>query len=181
MACDLTSGRDIPCIDAKPGIDDFYLIPRVALGADAFTLTGNEVTALDLSITEVFKYQLRGDDENIFTQTKPDNGRQSGATAFDQEFVVKLKKVDKATSAELNIVSKSTPNVVVKDNQGNYRLMGISEGCYCIIEEASGGAKTDFSGYTITFQATEFDSAPFLDAATITALDGLVSATNITP
>ena len=181
MACDLTSGREIPCIDAKPGIDDFYLIPRTSLGAGAFTLTGNEVTGLDVLITEVFKYQLRGDDENIFTQTKPDNGRSSGATAFDQEFVVKLKKIDKATSAELNIVSKSTPNVVVKDNQGQYRLMGISEGCYSIIEEASGGAKTDFSGYTVTFSATEFESAPFLDAATITALDGLVSATNITP
>lgn len=181
MACDITSGRAIGCVDAKPGIDDFYLIPRTDLGAGAYTIAGNEVTGIDVSITEVFKYSLRGDDENVFTQTKPDNGRASGASVFNQEFVVKLKKVDKLTSAELNIVSKSTPNVIVKDNQGNYRLMGLSEGCYSVIEEVSGGAKSDFSGYTITFSATEFETAPFLDSATISALDGLVSVTTITP
>lgn len=181
MACDITTGRNIPCLDAKPGVDRFFLIPRTDLGADAFTLTNNEVTSLDISITEAFEYKLGGHDENVFTQTKPDNGRASGATVFDQEFVAKLKKVDKATSAELLIVSKSVPNVVVKDNQGNYRLMGLSEGCYSVIEEASGGAKTDFSGYTVTFSAQEFESAPFVDSATITALEGLLSATNINP
>lgn len=181
MSCDLISGRLIGCIDAKPGIDDFYLIPRTSLGADAFTISGNEVTGLDVLITEVFKYQLRGDDENIFTQTNPDDGRATGAKVFEQSFVVKLKKVDKATSAELAIVGKSVPNVVVKDNEGFYRLMGLSEGCYSVIEENSGGAKNSFSGYTLTFTATEFDSAPFLDSDTITALEALVSATNITP
>lgn len=181
MSCDLNSGRLIGCLDAKPGVDDFYLIPRTSLGKDAFTIGGNEVTALDVAITEVFKYQLRGDDENIFTQTNPDNGRASGTKVFDQSFVVKLKKIDKATSAELTIVGKSVPNVVVKDNEGHYRLMGLTEGCYSTLEENSGGAKADFSGYTLTFTATEFESAPFLDDSTITALEDLVSATNIEP
>lgn len=181
MSCDLTSGRLKPCNDAKPGIDLMYLIPRTSLGADAFTITGNEVTGIDVAITEIFKYEIRGDDENLLTINKEDNGRQSGATVWNENFVVKLKKVTKETSAELNIVAKAVPNVIAKDNMGNWRLLGLSEGCYSTIEEASGGAKTDFNGYTVTFTSQEFDLAPFVDSATITALEALVSATNITP
>ena len=181
MSCDLTSGRLRPCNDAKPGIDEMYLIPRTSLGASAFTLTGNEVTGIDVAITEIFKYEIRGDDENLLTITKDDNGRQSGATVWNENFVAKLKKVTKETSAELNIVAKTVPNVIAKDNMGNWRLLGLSEGCYSTIEEASGGAKTDFNGYTVTFTAQEFDLAPFVDSATITALEALISATNIQP
>lgn len=181
MSCDLTSGiARRACIDAKPGIDEMYLIPRTSLGADAFTIAGNEVTGLDVEITEAFKYVIRGHDENLLTITKEDNGRESGATVWNENFVAKVKKVSKAVSAELNIVAKSTPNVIAKDNAGNYRLLGLSEGCYSTIEETSGGAKTDYNGYTITFTAQEFELAPFVDDSTITALEALVSATDIT-
>lgn len=180
MSCDLTSGiARRACIDAKPGIDEMYLIPRTALGAGAFTIVGNEVTGLDLSVTEAFKYVIRGHDENILTINKEDNGRESGATVWNENFVAKVKKVSKAVSAELNIVAKSTPNVVAKDNDGNYRLLGLSEGCYSTIEETSGGAKTDYNGYTITFTAQEFELAPYVDSATVTALEAILSVTNI--
>ncbi len=181
MACDITTGRGIPCLNAKPGIDRFYLIPRTELGKEAFTISGGEVTGLDTSITEVFKFDIRGDDENVFNNNKPETGRSSGATTYNEEFIVKLAKVDKETTQELDNIAKSTPNVVVKDNNGNYRLMGLSEGTYLNIQEASGGAKTDFNGYTLTFTATEFEPAPFVDESTITSLEGLVSETNITP
>jgi len=181
MSCDLTSGILKPCQDSKPGIDEMYLIPRTDLGAGAFTLTGNEVTGIDASITEIFKYEIRGHDENILTITKDDNGRASGATVWNENFVTKIKKVNQAISAELNIVAKARPNVIAKDNMGNWRLLGLSEGCYSTIEETSGGAKTDFNGYTVTFSQQEFDLAPFVDSATITALEALVSSTNITP
>lgn len=181
MACDLTSGiARRACQDAKPGIDEMYLIPRTELGADAFTLTGNEVTELDVSITEAFKYVIRGHDENILTIAKEDNGRESGATVWNENFVTKIKKVTPAVSAELGIVAKSRPNVIAKDNAGNYRLLGLSEGCYNTIEETSGGAKTDYNGYTVTFTAQEFELAPFVDESTISALEALVSETNIT-
>ena len=181
MACDLTTGRAIPCLDAKPGIDDIYFIPRTALGKDAFTLTGNEVTGLDILITEAFKYSLGGDDENILNINGNDDSRATGATTFTHEAVVKLKKIDKATSQELGVVAKSRPNVVMKDNDGNYRLLGLSEGCYINVVETSGGAKNSFNGYTVNINSVEFESAPFLDSATIDALEGLVSSTNITP
>lgn len=180
MSCDLTSGvLRRACIDAKPGIDEMYLIPRTSLGAGAFTLTGNEVTGIDVAVTEIFRYVIRGQDENLLTITKEDNGRESGATVWNENFVAKVKKVSKEVSAELNIVAKSTPNVIAKDNAGNWRLLGLSEGCYSTIEETSGGAKTDYNGYTITFTAQEFDLAPFVDETTIQALEALVSETNI--
>lgn len=49
------------------------------------------------------------------------------------------------------------------------------------VETASGGAKGDFNGYTLTLTATETDLAPSLDSATVTAFTGLVSATVINP
>src|SRR6056297_2193803 len=181
MSCDLTSGILKPCNDSKPGIDEMYLIPRTELGAGAFTIVGNEVTGIDVLITEIFKYVIRGDDENILTINKDDNGRQSGATVWNESFVAKVKKVNQASSAELNIVAKATPNVIAKDNMGNWRLLGLSEGCYSTIEENSGGAKTDFNGYTATFTSQEFELAPYVDSATITALKALISETNIQP
>ncbi len=181
MSCDLTSGRSRPCQDSKPGIDNVLFIPRTELGKDAFTIVGNEVTAIDVAITEIFEWVIRGHDENVLTINKAENGRDSGASVWTENFVLKVKKVDKATSAEINILAKSNPNVIAVDNMGNYRLLGLSEGCYSTIEEASGGAKTDYNGYTITFEQQEFELAPYVDDATVTALKALISSTVINP
>jgi len=182
MGCDIiANGREIPCLNAKPGVDRFYLIPRTELGKDAFTITDGQVTAVDASITEIFKYDMRGNDENVININKEETGRSTGATTYNEEFIAKLGTVDRETSQELDKVARATPNVVVKDNHGNYRLLGLSEGSYLNIQETSGGAKTDFNGYTLTFTSTEFEPAPFVDEATVTALEGLVSTNNITP
>lgn len=176
MACVLTSGRTEPCSDAIGGLKAIYLLDYIE---DSFTVTSNEATAINVAITNVYKYELLADGNTFnepFTQDI-----NAGTSTYEQSLAVVLKKQTLASARELALVVKARPIVVVQDRMDNYKIMGISDGTACTGDVISGGAKAEFNGYNLTFTATETDVAPYLDSATVTALDALVSATNVTP
>jgi len=171
MSCDITKGRlDLLCKDNVSGVKNLYLVNYLE---DAWTVANNEVTGVDVAVTEVFQFELRND-TNTFNETKGENGRDTGVTLFDQEVVAALKKIDAETTDLVNMLAKGRPYVVVEDRNGNWRLAGLSEGCDATIEVTTGAAKGDFSGYTVTFVAQEPNLAPHVNEATITALKALV-------
>lgn len=172
MSCDITRGRrDLLCKDNQSGIKNAFVINNTGED-DLFTISGSEVTAISNSITEVFKFELRND-TNAFTENKGEDGRESGVTMFEQSVVLALKKIDLETTETVNVLAKSRPYIVVQDRNNNWRLAGLSEGMDCTAEITSGAARTDFSGYTLTFVAMEPELAPHLDSATVTALEAL--------
>ena len=176
MACALTSGRTEPCKDAVGGIKAAYFIDYVE---DSFTVSGGEATAIDAGVTTTYEYELNSNN-NTFVQTAT-SSKENGTTTYLQTLTLSLKKQTQASAEEIHLLMKSRPVIVVRDNMGNYQVMGISDGTVGTGEIASGGAKEDFNGYTLTFTATEVEPAPFLDATTKTAFIALISGTNITP
>lgn len=176
MACNLTSGRTEPCRDAIGGLKAIYLLDFVE---DSFTITAGEATAINAAVTEVFKYELLADG-NTYVETFTAD-QNNGTSIYEQVLTVALKKQTKESANELALIVKARPVCVVEFRDGRRVVQGISDGTVATGDIQSGGAKADFNGYNLTLTATEVLPSPALDAATITALDAIVSATNITP
>lgn len=177
MACLLTTGRTEPCRDAVSGLKSLYLFDYIE---DSFTISAGEATAIDAGVTEVYKYDLLADG-NTFVESGGAPDESTGTSVVTQTGTAVLKKQDSATANEINILKKARPVAVWKFRDGSYKVQGLSDGTVISVETASGGAKADFNGYTLTLTSTELDLAPTLDSATVTAFEALVSATVINP
>ena len=176
MACVLTSGRTEPCSDAIGGLKTMYLIDYIE---DSFTVASGEATAINGSISAVYKYELLADGNSLVENITQDIN--AGTSVYGQVLTVALKKQTLASAQELALVVKSRPVVVVVDRMSNHKVVGISDGTSNTGDVASGGAKADFNGYNLVFNATETEPAPYLDSATVSALEALISGTNVTP
>jgi len=73
-----------------------------------------------------------------------------------------LKKQDLTTHKEVKLLAHGRPKVIVRDNNGNFFLMGYEHGA-----DVNGGnivtgsAFGDFTGYNLTLQAMEKAPAIF--------------------
>lgn len=176
MACAITTGRSEPCKDAIGGIKAFYTIEWLE---DSFTVSGGEATALNGSVTAAFEWDLLSDNNNFEESGVGDTN--NGTFVVTQTLNASLKKQDKDTAAELALVLKNRPVIVVKFRDGSYKVMGRSDGTRAEAVAVSGGAKADFNGYNLTITAEETDFAPTLDSSTVTAFEAVISGTKITP
>lgn len=169
MACDITAGRLEPCKNTIGGLRNVYFIN---FNKDAFTVAGGEVTALDDSVTQAFRYELKADGNNFEESFASD--KNTGVTLFTQTVSLVLKKQDLQTNNEVKLLAWGSPHVIVEDRMGNFRVVGLTEGADVTGGSiVTGGAKSDFNGYNITLVGEEVEPAPFLDAATIEALKAI--------
>lgn len=175
MGSIVTKGRTEPCIDSIAGIKNVYV---ANYNESAFTLTAGLVTGFALSLTEVFKYPARPDGSTFSEVMTP---QQNGTRVNVQTLVVELPKLDSETKLQLELLSAGRPHFIVEDYNGKYRVVGIDNGCIVVPDSTHGAAKADYYGWKITATAEEKLFAPFLDAAAITSLQGLVAATNVDP
>lgn len=176
MACALTSGRTEPCKDSLSGLKAAYAIDFIE---DSFTITAGEATAIAAGVTVVYKYVLNHTG-NTFIET-PTADNDTGTTTYEQALAISLKKQTKASANEIHLLLKSRPVWVVQGRDGDYRVMGLSDGTNGSGTTESGGEKNSFNGYNLTFAAMETEPAPVLDSATETAFIALISGTNISP
>ena len=177
MACPILGGRKEPCNDSLGGNDAFFAIPFIENG---FTIAAGAVTAMNIAITESFKFELRADANIQSAESVSDDN--AGTTVFNESFVVVLKKQGAATNVLVDTFHKGLHYIIGRNRNGGYQLMGSLDGARCRAGSAtSGGNYADFNWNNLTFTSTSKISAPFLDAATITALLLTVSATNIEP
>lgn len=169
MACDLTAGRAKKCKESLGGNAVLFLYNFIA---DPFTIVAGEATAVNVGITEVFEYPLEGDLNTLLESMAGD--RNTGTGVNTQTLTVSLKQIDFATGAEMNLLAKGYPMAVVKDRNGVYHAIGIDDGIDFVVEQNTGGVKTDFNGYTLTGISTTGALSPKLDAATALLFEALV-------
>jgi hypothetical protein len=169
MACDLTQGRDRSCKDGLGGQSNLYLYNSVE---EAFTVVDGVATAVNGNLTEVFKYELEGDNNTLEQSMVGD--RNTGTRVNTQTLTTSLKKMDAETNAEFNLLVAGYPQAVVEDRNGNFHALALDDGMDFTVVASTGGAKTDMNGYTLTGVATTGTLAPILDEATVTAFEALV-------
>jgi hypothetical protein len=85
-----------------------------------------------------------------------------------------LKKIDAATSLQMNLLAYGFPMAVIKDRNGIYHALGIDDGIDFSVAQSTGGAKTEMNGYTLTGVATTGALSPKLDSGTVTDFLALV-------
>jgi hypothetical protein len=170
--CDITAGRTRPCKNSLGGLGKLFLFNFIE---NPFTYANGIVTAINAGLTSgsVFEYELEGDGNNVVETLTPD--RNTGTTVNTQVITVVLKKIDTPTSAQMNLLATGFPMAVVKDRNGVYHAIGIDDGIDFVVAQATGGAKTELNGYTLTGTSTTGTLSPKLDASTVTAFLELVA------
>jgi hypothetical protein len=169
MACDITAGRLRACKDGIGGVGELYLFNFVE---NPFTVASGVATAINPLLTEAFKFELEGDGNTLVQDMVSD--RNTGTRVNTQTLTVMLKKISATDSANMNLLAAGFPMAVVKDRNGIYHAVGIDDGIDFTIQEATGGAKTDMNGYTLTGVSTTGTLAPKLDSSTVTAFLALL-------
>ena len=173
MACNLTTGRELPCKDSVGGIKAVYLADYGTLGT--LTVDAGTVTAISLTPT-LFKFDVKG---NSSLDQAITSSRENGTTFYEQTLNLTLTKLDVATQQEIILMAKARPHIFVEDYNGNYFLVGAVHGA-----DVSGGtivtgaAMGDLSGFTLVFSAQETLPAYFVTSTVVTSI---ASATQITP
>lgn len=173
MACNLTTGRELPCKDSVGGIKAVYLADYGTLGT--LTVTSGEVTAIS-GTPSLFQFDVKG---NSSLDQAITSSRENGTTFYEQTLNLTLTKLDVATQQEIILMAKARPHIFVEDYNGNYFLVGAVHGA-----DVSGGtivtgaAMGDLSGFTLVFSAQETLPAYFVTSTVVTAN---ASATQIAP
>ena len=173
MACNLTTGRELPCKDSVGGIKAVYLADYGTLGT--LTVTSGEVTAIS-GTPSLFQFDVKG---NSSLDQAITSSRENGTTYYEQTLNLTLTKLDVATQQEIILMAKARPHIFVEDYNGNYFLVGAVHGA-----DVSGGtivtgaAMGDLSGFTLVFSAQETLPAYFVTSTVVTSN---ASATQIAP
>ena len=173
MACNLATGRAVPCKDVVGGIQKVFFVDFGGLGD--VTYTADEIT--DASGTfSAYEYDLKGGSSLEQTIT---SSRETGTTFFEQVLTLNLTKLSKEDNVQIKLLAYGRPQVAVVDNNGNAFMMGVEFGAEVTGGTvATGTAMGDLSGYTLTLSAQEKLPANFIAGATLAnPFIGLTSAT----
>lgn len=178
MACDLTTGRAKSCFDNISGVKAVYFSTD-ALGAITYDITDTDVITTFAGLPEFFQFDLKGN-ANTFVETITKDV-SNGTAFYDQVLTLQFPKLDKSTHKELKLLVWASPTVCIQDYNDNYFMMGLENGADITGGSvATGGARGDFAGYSLTMSGQEKVPANFLkvDLATTTAT---ISAVQIAP
>lgn len=169
MSCDITAGRLRACKNNLGGLGKLYLFNYVE---NPFTVVNGVATAINPLLTVVYEYEIEGDGNNVAESLVPD--RNAGTSLNTQTTTISLKGIDAASSAQLNLLAYGFPMAVVKDRNGIFHAIGIDDGIDFTVAQATGGAKGEMNGYTLTGVSTTGALSPKLDTATKAAFVALL-------
>lgn len=168
MSCNsLSIGRKLPCTSSVGGIKAFYVADYGTLGDLTVSPTTGELTAIS-GTPDLFKYEVEG--SNGLDQAITASA-ENGSVFYEQTLTVTLKKLDMATQHELADLLKARTHIFVEDYNGNYFLMGATNGVHSSGGSISTGqAYGDLSGFSaLTFAAQETLPAYFTASTVVTS------------
>lgn len=179
MACALTKGRIEPCKDSVGGLKEVYFADFGVLdAANSILGTNDDVDNFDGTTGTVYKYDLKG---NSSFEQAITSSRENGTTFFEQTLNLTLKKLSAADNKEVKLLAYGRPQIIVRDYNDNYFLVGREHGA-----EVTGGsivtgaAMADLSGYTLTFSGQETLPANFINVDSNDGSTMVVGTTTLT-
>lgn len=153
MACVLTSDQSLGCRDAVGGVKTVYITELA--NKDAITASAGNITALTLATGKQFWiYEL--EKETAECVEKPTPSVENGTLFWETELKIMLHKRSAALSSEIALLAQNRLMIIVLDRNGNYWLMGETNGADLAPSESTfGKAMGDANGYALTFIAKE--------------------------
>jgi hypothetical protein len=155
MACNLTSGISLDCIDGLGGLETVYISTNAVITGSTGA-TGSPGLLTSVAGTGAF-YQFEvPKDTSSYTETinvSPTNG----TVFYSQEITLIFHKMQAAKRDQILLLAKNRDSkVVFKDTNGNFFLLGYSRGCQLSAGTATTGvAIGDSNQYSITLQGQE--------------------------
>jgi hypothetical protein len=181
MACELTAGFQLECRDSIGGIKAIYLQQHAdfltGVTADSGT---EEIDALPTAT--IYKYicpkHTGGFTEEVASSV------ENGTIFYTQTVTATFFKLTAARRKQLELLGKNRLVVFVQDNNDNIWMVGRFDGAeVTAASTATGVAKGDLNGYTITLTAEEKNKAYRLESFTSIPFDNFagisVSTTNV--
>lgn len=166
MACSLVeSGRSISCSDGIGGIRRVWIGEMAgqditSYPATAFVLTTNEVTTLKDNTTgtpvdaNFWTYELTREKSMMDVTITGDEG--TGTYSFEQKLTLTFKTLVAADTDRIVTLAKSSPPIIVEDNNQKLYLLGAQYGC--ILTGGSiltGTSFNDAGGFSLEFSARQ--------------------------
>jgi len=178
MSCLTTSGFGIQCREAIGGIKAIYLGAYDTF-ANSASITDNEVTALETG--SVYEFALPKH-TGSFTEEAAISV-ENGTVFYTQTVVAMFHGMTAERALQLQNIAKGRNVLWVLDNNDNLWMLGYKDGVQITaFTTATGTAKGDMSGFTVTFTGEEKDKAyyctvdspldVFGDYATVTVVAG---------
>lgn len=174
MACDLSSGRAKGCKDAIGGVKEILLcaFADVAYGA----VTAGAISDIT-SDTTFYRWAVTKNSASLAQNIQ--SSVENGTLFFEQVLTVNMAKQEAAVTAELTNVLRNCLSIIVRDNNDNWHVIGLTRSVEATGGNIGTGAATgDLNGYNLVFTAEEAAPAPFgpdlSDAAVVSALTGTV-------
>jgi len=174
MPCTLTTGRILQCKDKIGGIKTVFLGLHSDFTTGITTNAGEEIDVLP-GVT-IYRYELSqavGDFIETITSSV-----ENGTVFWNQVVNISLMQLTAADREELLNVAQSRLCVFVLDNNDNIWLIGQYDSAELTAgTAATGKAKGDANGYTLTFSANEklparrlesYETLPFDNFLTVT-------------
>lgn len=169
MPCSISSARGLNCRDQVGGIKAIYLSTYTPTFFDGLTITAssNTFTAIGENVS-VYRYDVRPQTSS-FTVTI--NAADAGSAAYDIACEVTLHSMTSEDNYELEQVIGSVMTVYVLDANDNVWCLGAKNGVQITAgTAASGTARADLNGYTLTISGSEAN-LPLLAVAPTSASD----------
>lgn len=163
MSCvTLTKGRKLACRTNASG--GFKAIGLASWEDGMFEVVDGELAEMPTGLTAVYRYELKNSGNTYVEEiTTDDEARSIG---YNGTLSVVLQKLDLETRNEVAELAKGEVVVFVETNAGEILLIGYEYGALLTGGNANtGGAKTDFNGWNLTFTTSE--SEPYITLSTL--------------
>jgi hypothetical protein len=169
MACELTAGFLLDCKDTIGGIKAIYLQQHEDFLTDV-TIDPSTEEISALPAVDVYKY-ICPKHTGSFTEEVA-SSVENGTIFYTQTVTATFFKLNALRRKQLELVAKNRLVVFVQDNNDNIWMVGKADGAeVTAMTTATGTAKGDLNGYTITFTAEEAHKAYRLESFTNNPFD----------
>ena len=179
MACELTAGFTLDCKEGVGGIKAIYLQQladfQTGVTVDA---TSGEIDALPTA--SIYQFTLPKHTGSFTEEVQ--SSVENGTIFYTQTVTATFFQLTAPRRKQLEIIAKNRLVCFVLDNNNNIWMIGKVDGAeVTAMSTATGTAKGDLNGYTITFTAEEKNKAYRLESYSSTPFDNFGSITVVAP
>ena len=171
MACLLTTGNALDCLDSLSGIKEVLLGNFSEI--TAFTEAAGEITAItQAGVTSFYRYELEQEDADLLTTEN--RSTENGSLFYETVLNFTIDKLSKEKSEELRIMAQARKLVaIVELADGQFVAMGFDRGAMKqggTNQMATGKAYGDKQGYTIGLSCKESHYPYFVTSGVVAGL-----------
>lgn len=177
--CELTAGFQLDCKSTIGGIKAIYLQQHEDF-LSGVTIDASSEEVDGLPTKSIYKY-VCPKHTGSFTEEIA-SSVENGTIFYTQTVTATFFALSAARRKQLELVGKNRLVVFVQDNNDNIWMVGRMDGAeVTAASTATGVAKGDLNGYTITFTAEEKSKAYRLESFTSVPFDNFAGITVVAP